>query len=61
MNVECNDKITTVGFGIGLDEDNQTFEKTKEILENLGLSKVYENYSEPMFRLKYRKNISLSN
>ena len=55
LNVECNDKITTVGFGIGLDEDDQTFEKTKEMLNNLGLTKIYENYSKPMFRLKYRK------
>lgn len=55
LSVECNDKITTTGYGIGLDKDNQTYEKTKEMLDNLGLTNIYDNYEEPMFRLKYQK------
>lgn len=55
LNVECNGKITSVGYGIGLDEDEHTFEKTKEILDKFELEKIYENYEYPMFRLKYRK------
>ncbi len=55
LNVECNEKITSTGYGIKLDEECQTFEKTKEMIVNLGLTKISETYDEPMFRLKYQK------
>ena len=55
LSVDCNGKITSTGYGIGLDEDEQTFENTKEMLENLGLIKINEDFNTPMFRLKYTK------
>lgn len=55
LSVECNDKITATGYGVGLNEDEQTYQRTKQMLEDIGFVKLEEDFKAPSFRLKYRK------
>lgn len=53
--MECNGKVTTTGYGVGLDDEEQTFNGIREMIKSIGFEKVDESFSNPTFKLKYKK------